>query len=251
MLTGSTFFLQMYSNLAPRLGHSAYASSTVGSGDLRGGKINWGSLGSSISNAFKTTGRYLSKAASKFAKSQAFADIKKGLHDSGVVTNIAGLAGDTINSLVDIGRLKVDNELQKLRNKVLHTIPADQLAQILLNYQQTHDKFVTEPAQPAEPVIGLPAPDAIPSAPPLPPAETITPAVVVPVEESKKRSYEEDLHEAEVPASVAVHAPVVNYPTTILPYKRRFLGTGEAEWQMHLNSMLGQGVRYTSSKHCY
>lgn len=221
----------MYSSLAPRLGQTPFSTSTVGTAELRGGKINWGSLGSSISNAFRNTGRFIGQAASKFAKSQTFQDIKKGLHDSGLVRNVAGLAGDTLSSLVDIGRVKLDSELQKLRNKALNNIPADQLAQILQNYQQNHDKLTVPEPQ----AIPLPAPEPVPA------------AIVEEVDTRKRPYIEEVVEDAELVPEVADVPAVVP-----VPYKRsRLRGTGEAEWQKQLNNMLGQGVRYTTSTHCY
>lgn len=229
----------MYTNLAPRLGQTTLTASSIGSVELRGGKINWGSLGSSISSALRNTGRYLKNAVSRFKNSQVYSDIKKGLQDSGVARNVAGLAGETLNSLVDIGRMKVENELDKLRDRVLSTIPADQLAQILQNYQQTHDKI-----KPQEEVLPVLAP-----LPPLLKSQTVTPAVeaevIQPIEgDSRKRTMDE-------PASLSDAMPSSTYTAPFIPYKRRIRGTGEAEWQTQLNSMLGQGVRYTSSKHCY
>lgn len=218
----------MYSNLAPRLGQTSFTTFSVGSVELRGGKINWGSLGSSISNAFKSAGRFISNAASRFGRSQAYQDIKRGIHDSGLIRNAAGLAGETLNSLVDIGRLKVDTELQKLRNKVLNSIPADQLAQILYNYQQTHDK------------ITVPEEEAIPLPPP---------------QESRKRPLIEEVvdeNPAIAPEERDLPALPSTAPVPYIPFKRgRIRGTGESEWQKQLNNMLGQGVRYTTSKHCY
>ncbi|ALB78189.1 pVI protein [unidentified adenovirus] len=223
----------MYANLAPRLGQTSFEALSVGSTDLRGGKINWGSLGSSISNAFRTTGRFISNAASKFANSRTFKDIQSGINDSGLVRNVAGLAGDTINSLVDLGRLKVDSELQRLRNSVLNTIPADQLAQILQNYQQTHDRVTIQEPEP----LPLPAPVIQPRKRPL-------------IEEVEDDVDVEPVPIVPVPA-VPIQAvsppptPVYTVPT------KRIRGTGNAEWQIHLNNMLGQGVRYTSSNQCY
>nr|QPN96244.1 pVI-C [Siadenovirus sp.] len=231
----------MYSNLAPRLGQSAFSASAIGTAELRGGKINWGSLGSSISNAFRTTGRFLSNAASRFGRSQAYADIKKGLEDSGVVKNVAGLAGETLNSLVDIGRIKVENELQKLRDRVLNTIPADQLAQILLNYQQSHDKITVPQDEAAIPAVPIqPVPQAAPVAQPLVPVADVMEV------DNRKRPVEEPSYEP--PMDSIPYTGVYSGPS---PYKRRIRGTGEAEWQTQLNSMLGQGVNFTSSKHCY
>lgn len=227
----------MYSNLAPRLGHNTFATISVGSAELRGGKINWGSLGSSISNALRTTGRFLGQTASKFANSRTLQDIKAGINDSGLVRNVAGLAGQTLNSLVDIGRLKVESELDKLRNRVLNTIPADQLAQILLNYQQTHDQ------------ITVPQSDAIPLPPPPPP--TI---------EARKRPLVEEIEDndpevvVDPPALPSIPVIPASPSSAFVPsIKRpRIKGTGgELEWQSHLNKMLGQGVRYTSSNQCY
>ncbi|ADP30821.1 pVI [Skua adenovirus 1] len=221
----------MYSNLAPRLGQNSFASYPVGATELRGGKINWGSLGSSIFNSIKNTGRFLGNAASRFAKSQAFQDIKQGINDSGLVRNIAGLAGETLNSLVDIGRLKVDSELQKLRDKALNTIPADQLAQILRNYHQTHDRITpTEPE-----AIPLPAP--------------------VSTDRTRKRPVIEEIidDEPDYSSDVSNVPAIASVPSlTSMPAKRpRLRGTGESEWQRHLNSMLGQGVRYTNTNKCY
>lgn len=232
----------MYSNLAPRLGQSAFAASAIGTAELRGGKINWGSLGSSISNAFRNTGRFLSNAASRFGRSQAYADIKKGLEDSGIVKNVAGLAGEALNSLVDIGRIKVENELQKLRNRVLNTIPADQLAQILLNYQQSHDKITVPQDETAVPAVPI-QPVAEPVAQPLVPVSDVVQTVEV---DTRKRPNEEPSYEPPMDS-----LPYTNVYAGPAPYKRRIRGTGEAEWQTQLNSMLGQGVNYTSSKHCY
>ncbi|UVZ42954.1 pVI [Siadenovirus carbocapituli] len=212
----------MYSSLAPRLGQTTFTAATIGSTELRGGKINWGSLGSSLSNAFKTTGRFLGNQVSRFAKSQTFQDIKRGLHDSGLVRNVAGLAGDTLNSLVDIGRLKLENDLYNLRRKALNNIPADQLAQILQNYQQSHDTVTVQPE-----VVSSPA------------------------AEPRKRPLIEEIVETEaVEEAPALEAPAIS--TSTIPHKRpRIRGTGRLEWQQQLNNMLGEGVRYTSTKHCY
>ncbi|ACW84429.1 pVI [Great tit adenovirus 1] len=216
----------MYSSLAPRLGQTTYAASSVGTAELRGGKINWGSLGSSISNAFRTTGRFLGSTASRFAKSQAFQDIKRGINDSGLIRNVAGLAGDTLNSLLDVGRLKLENDLYNLRRKALHSIPADQLAQILQNYQQTHD------------TVTIPEQQVVVTEPPEQPVA----AVQVPaLETTNKRPLVEEVVE---PAVQIVEEPPE------LPAKKRLRGVG-LEWQQQLRNMLGEGVRYSSTKHCY
>lgn len=222
----------MYSSLAPRLGQTTFAASSVGASELRGGKINWGSLGSSISNAFRTTGRFLGTTASKFARSQAVQDIKRGLQDSGLVRNVAGLAGDALNSLVDVGRLKLESELYNLRRKALKSLPADQLAQILQNYQETHDTVVVPEEQV---VVTEPAEQAAT------PVSAVTPTA--PQMSSRKRPLIEEV--VEPVADVAVVEEVPQVP------KRRLRGTGPLEWQQQLNSMLGEGVRYTSTKHCY
>lgn len=239
MLISSILFADMYSSLAPRLGQTSFAASSIGTADLRGGKINWGSLGSSLSNAFKSTTKYIGNAASKFAKSQAYQDIKKGIHDSGLVRNVAGLAGDALNSLVDIGRMKLENDLLNLRRKAMKTIPADQLAQILLNYHQTHDVIT-----PPDNSTAIPLPP-----PPQPTLGTVFPAAVV-EETTKKRPMIEEVEEVQPEAGDLVE-PVAVLPTPV-PFKRgRIRGSGESEWQAHLNSMLGQGVRYSSTKRCY
>lgn len=219
----------MYSNLAPRLGQTAFTASSIGSTELRGGKVTWGSLGSSLANAFKTTTRFVGNAASRFANSQAFQDIKKGINDSGLIRNVAGLAGDTLNSLVDIGKIKLDSEINKLRRRALESIPADQLAQILQNYEQTHDKIVV----PEQTVLPLPAPEV--------PALTLQ-------EASRKRPHIEEITDEQDNASEIVDQP----PVAPVPFKKvKVRGAGESEWQRHLNNMLGQGVHYTSSKYCY
>lgn len=225
----------MYSSLAPRLGHATYAASDIGSAELRGGKINWGSLGSSISNAFRNTGRFLGTTASRFAKSQTFQDIKKGIHDSGLIRNVAGLAGETLSSLVDVGRLKLENELYKLRRKALSSLPADQLAQILQNYQQTHDTVVV----PEEPTVVVTEP----------PEQAATPAAaVVEVQETSSAKKRPVIEEVQPVQPVQI---VEEVPAPELPVKRmRLRGTG-LEWQQQLSNMLGEGVRYTSTKHCY
>ncbi|QIJ58764.1 pVI [psittacine adenovirus 6] len=223
----------MYSNLAPRLGQTSLPSYSIGTTELRGGKINWGSLGSSISNAFRTTGRFLGNAATRFANSQAFRDIKQGLNDSGLVRNIAGLAGDTLSSLVDVGRLKLESELQNLRNRALNTIPADQLAQILANYQQTHDR--------------VPAP-VTPEALPLPtPADTQMPRKRPIIEEIVD---DDSIGSVNVPTVSATPA-LPSVPAISFNKRPRIRGTGELEWQRQLNSMLGQGVKFTSANQCY
>lgn len=220
----------MYSSLAPRIGQTTFAASSIGSADLRGGKINWGSLGSSISNAFRTTGRFLGSTASRFAKSQTFQDIKRGIHDSGLVRNVAGLAGDTLNALVDVGKLKLENELYNLRRKALSSIPADQLAQILQNYQQTHDTITV----PQEQVIVTEPPEQA-ATPASAVAEVIEPAT------SRKRPVIEEVQPVQIVEELPTEQPVK---------RMRLRGTG-LEWQQQLSNMLGEGVRYTSTKHCY
>ncbi|QQM18090.1 pVI [Psittacine adenovirus 2] len=215
----------MYASLAPRLGQTSFAASSVGIADLRGGKINWGSLGSSIANAFKTTGRFFGNAASKFSKSQAYHDIKKGLQDSGLARNVAGLAGETLSSLVDIGKMKLENELQQLRRKVAKNVTADELARLLLSYR---DQMIANPTVTPVPAINEPQ------------------EVVVEEDITAKRPRVEEVE----PEVIEQEAQPVT-PLVTVPYRRhRIRGAGELEWQSHLNNMLGQGVRYTSSKYC-
>ena len=93
--------------------------------------------------------------------------------------------------------------------------------------------------------------DAIPLPPP-PPAAI----------EPRKRPYVEEIDDNPNDAEVVIDTPALSTvpaipapPPTVAfvpSIKRpRIRGTGESEWQTHLNKMLGQGVRFTSTNQCY
>ncbi|AAF86931.1 pVI [Frog adenovirus 1] len=217
----------MYSMLAPHMGQTTFSGYDIGTSELRGGKINWGALGSSISNAFKTTGRFIGSAANKFAKSKAFADIKQGLNDSGIARNVAALAGETLNNLVDIGRTRLQQDLDDLREKALkkEALSPDKMIELLMRYQDS-----VSPA----PLPALPSPSPqiveLESEPPLP-------AVSVPaLPSTSKRPLE--VEEMQVQSFV--------------PSRKRFRGTGvNSAWRQKLNEIVGSGVNYSTLSRCY
>ncbi|CDO33903.1 capsid protein precursor pVI [Pigeon adenovirus 1] len=108
-----------YSVLSPHVGTWALRDHHLGDASLRGGAINWGNVGSRLSSALSSTGRWLSNAGHRFVNSNTFQQIKKGFNDSGVVQNVANLAGETLNSLTEIGRLKLQQDIDKLRRRAL------------------------------------------------------------------------------------------------------------------------------------
>lgn len=114
-----------FQRLAPHSGLAPlYGSNALGTSALRGG-FSWASLGTSIGNAFHRTGQFLGHTAHRIGSSQAFQQAKRGFLDSGVINSAAALAGDAVNSLVDIGRLKMESDLNRLREKAMGR-PAEQ-----------------------------------------------------------------------------------------------------------------------------
>ena len=121
-----------FARLAPHCGLTPVYGHTVGICDLRGG-FSWSSLGSSLSSGLKNVGSFLSNTAQKISNSEGFQQAKQGLLQSGILENVGNLAGNTLNSLVDIGRIKLEQDLQKLKNKALggENVSQEQIAQLI------------------------------------------------------------------------------------------------------------------------
>ncbi|AAC41019.2 pVI [Bovine atadenovirus D] len=121
-----------FARLAPHCGLTPVYGHTVGICDLRGG-FSWSSLGNSLSSGLRNVGSFLSNTAQKISNSEGFQQAKQGLLQSGVLENVGNLAGSTLSNLVDIGRIKIEQDLQKLKNKALggENVSQEQIAQLL------------------------------------------------------------------------------------------------------------------------
>ncbi|UKS51822.1 pVI [Falcon aviadenovirus A] len=220
-----------YASLSPHVGSWSLRDEHLGDSSLRGGAINWGNIGSRLSSALSSTGRWLYNAGNRFVHSNTFNQIKQGIKDSGVIKNAANLAGETINALTDIGRLKLQQDLEKLRRKALGEEgpppnTAELQALIAALQAQVANQSASQPT-----TMDLPPPPLVPTTRPIP--EMVTP-VLPPV------------------ASSGPSLPV-DTPTTLeyhpsIPKRRR---KRPGNWRGRLSSMTGSGVTTKSRRVCY
>lgn len=218
-----------FARLAPHCGLTPVYGLRVGNSDMRGG-FSWSSLGSSLSSGLSRLGNFVSNTARQIGNSQAFQQAKAGFLQSGILENAGQLAGQTVSSLVDIGRLKLEQDLQKLRDRVLSQQEAqappltqEQLAELLAAVNTSKAPVTVTPSPPVETVPVEPVPPeqiAVPLGPYQPPE----PAPIV------------------VEPEVQVDVP----PRRRGRKRRRVTGWGSA-----LDGMLGDGVRYGRQRYCY
>lgn len=225
-----------YAALSPHVGGWALREHHLGTSTLRGGAINWSNIGSRLSSALNTTGRWLYNTGNRFVHSNTFNQIKQGFKDSGIVRNVANLAGETLGALTEIGRLKLQQDLEKLRRKALgEDGPASQAElQALIQTLQ------------AQLAAGDPKSSAAAAA-----AATAPAAPVVPT----TRPIPEMVTEVNPPiTSSAPAVPVVDTPTTLdlpPPTKRRRKRARPGSWRARLNTLSGTGVHTSSKRMCY
>nr|WMQ77650.1 pVI [Zoothera dauma adenovirus] len=207
------------------------------------GGFSWSSLGNSISSGLNKFGGLVSNTVKTIGNSQAFQQAKNGLLQSGVIENAGNLAGQTLNSLVDIGRLKVESDLSKLRDKVASQYPhappitADQLAQ----YIAASNASKSKPSVPVvtEPTPMLPMVEDVPMtlpAYPVPPTPVIAPPSI------------EINQPPPIPVSPVKDVTVVEDKKSMKRRKRKRPATG---WGALLNGITGHGVNYNSKRYCY
>ncbi|WEW52971.1 pVI protein [Fowl aviadenovirus 4] len=225
-----------YAALSPHVGSWALREHHLGTSTLRGGAINWSNVGSRLSSALSSTGRWLYNTGNRFVHSNAFNQIKQGLKDSGIVRNVASLAGETLGALTDIGRLKLQQDLEKLRRKALgEEGPATQAElQSLIQALQAQLAAGAE----VSPQGSAHVPQTVP-APPVPTTRLIPEMVT----------------EVNPPiTSSAPAVPVVDVPTTLEmppPAKRRRKRARAGSWRARLNTLSGTGVNVSSRRLCY
>ncbi|AIZ35772.1 pVI [Psittacine adenovirus 3] len=207
-----------FARLAPHCGLQPVYGSRVGNSDMRGG-FSWSNFGASLSSGLSKLGSFISSSARKIGNSQAFQQAKSGILQSGVLENIGQLAGQAVSSLVDVGKLKVESDLQKLRDRVLASqtpenppMTQEQLAQLVAAMSSSK-----APVTPAVPVVE-PLPKDMPAtlqAPPLP-AEPVT---LQPV------------------------------PVTVPNGRRK--RRRPSSWGTVLDGITGDGVRFSRRRYCY
>ncbi|AAL92451.1 pVI [Snake adenovirus 1] len=221
-----------YSRLAPHCGLPVYGHH-IGNSEMSGG-FSWSSLGSSLSSGLSRIGSFLGSTAQRIGNSQGFQQAKEGFLKSGVLENVGSLAGQTVSSLADIGRLKLESDLQKLRERALGAqqqqlppLTQEQLAQLLASTQ-------TELPSSA-PAVPMPIPA------PVPPLVTgVRPGQMRPEVLPPDRGVAlGPLIEEPAPRPIAV-------PGSRPRKRKRVRGWGSA-----LEDMLGDGVCYRSKRYCY
>ncbi|AOW42077.1 pVI [Pigeon adenovirus 2a] len=214
-----------YAALSPHVGSWALRDHHLGDSSLRGGAINWGNLGSRLSSALTSTGRWLSNAGHRFVNSNTFNQIKQGIKDSGVIQNAANLAGETLSALTDIGRLKLQQDIEKLRRKALGEDGPSSQAELLGLIQALQAQLAARVDE--QPTVSPPT--AAPSVPLVPTTRPI-PEMVTPV-------------------GVTQHTPATLDLPPPPPVKRR--RKRPANWRDRLNSISGTGVSASSRRMCY
>lgn len=224
-----------YTALSPHVGSWALRDDVHGNSSIRGGAINWGNVGSRISSALGSTGRWLSNVGNRFLNSNTFQQIKQGVHDSGIIKNAANLAGDTVNSLLDIGRLKLQQDLENLRRKALGEQGPPNVAELqaLISALQAQLSANSQPPQSTNTTPLVPTTRPIPELVTEVRPSTSRPQVEPPVTSSS----------AAVPSTLDLPPP----PAAKRARKRPRFGT----WRSRLDSMTGNGVRYSKKRMCY
>lgn len=221
-----------YAALSPHVGSWSLRDECLGDSSLRGGAINWGNLGSRLSSALSTSGRWLYNAGNRFIHSNTFNQIKQGIKDSGVIKNAANLAGETINALTDIGRLKLQQDLEKLRRKALGEEGPPSQAELQSLIAALQAQLSASSAPPAASTLEMPVPTPlVPTTRPIP--EMVT-QVLPPVNSSGPSL------PADVPTTLELGPPA--------PKRRR---KRPANWRGRLSSLTGSGVRTTTRRVCY
>lgn len=228
-----------YAALSPHVGSWALRDDVHGNSSLRGGAINWGNIGSRISSALGTTGRWLGNLGNRFIHSNTFNQIKQGIKDSGVIQNAANLAGETVNSLLDIGKLKLQQDLENLRKKALGEQGNISQAELQALIAALQSQAATSGPSPPPNAQVHPTPQEIPSTYPMRPTTRPIPELVTEVRPA-------------VEPPITSSSPAV--PVTLdmpPPAKRRRKRPRNGSWRSRLNSMTGSGVRSTSRRMCY
>lgn len=173
-----------FHRLAPHRGMFPVVGMSVGNSDMRGG-FSWGGLLSGISSGISRVGNFIGNTAKQVGNSQAFQQVKNGVIQSGVLENAGALAGSAVSGLVDIGRLKLERDLQRLRDKAVG-VPPPMISQPVYEPPPTYETpvVVERPPLVERPVVQtLPniepptvvkepvAAEAVPLGPYVPPAE--------------------------------------------------------------------------------
>lgn len=219
-----------FSRLAPHRGLTPVMGIGVGNSDMHGG-FSWGGLFSGISSGLNRVGNFLGNTARQIGNSQAFQQVKSGVLQSGVLENAGNLAGTAVSGLVDVGRLKLERDLQRLRDKAAGIsptpVPPPRVSQPVydppvvyedVKPESTVDRFVPPP-QVVEPVPA-PLPPAVQENPPV---EAVPLGPYIPPEQATR-------------PSVSGRRP---------RKRRRTSGWGAA-----LNGMMGYGPNFYERRYC-
>ncbi|BCZ16702.1 core protein precursor pVI [Aviadenovirus bubonis] len=215
-----------YATLSPHVGTWALRDDHFGDSGMRGGAINWGNLGSRLSSALSSTGRWLYNTGNRFVNSNTFNQIKQGIQDSGVIRNVGSLAGETISALTDIGRLKLQQDIERLRRKALGEEGPPNQADLQALIQALQAQAAADSAAAVTP--------AVPTTRPIP--EMVT--------------------EVRSPVTSSAPAVPVDTPTTLeynppAAKRRRRRQRPAANWRTRLNTLSGTGVTSLSRRMCY
>ncbi|UJZ92511.1 pVI protein [Barthadenovirus sternae] len=209
-----------FARLAPHCGLTPVYGIRVGNSDMRGG-FSWSSLGNSLSSGLNKIGNFVTNTAKQIGSSQAFQQAKTGFLRSGILENAGQLAGQAVSSLVDIGRLKLENDIQKLRDKVLSEqqgqappLTQEQLMQLLAAANSSKSPITVTPAPQPEPIPNEPSPD--------------------------------------IPVALGPYIPPDQPPSIPEPSRKRLRKRKRVTgWGAALNGMLGDGVNFEKKRYCY
>ncbi|BBJ21547.1 capsid protein precursor pVI [Crane-associated adenovirus 1] len=216
-----------YGLLSPHIGTWALQDDHLGNSSLRGGAINWSSIGSRITSALNSTGRWLANTGNRFIHSNTFNQIKQGLKDSGIVQNAAQIAGEAVAGLTEIGRLKLQQEIEQLRNKVLNNnkqSSEQDLAQLLELLRSTKSNDQKDNAQSEQ----------VPSTYPSP--SNFTKDIKDPMQ-----------NVSNIPSTLEYVDPSIRRVN--MPYRRH--RKRPANWRNRLNTLSGNGVNTSVKRVCY
>lgn len=237
-----------FARLAPHCGLTPVYGHYIGNCEMRGG-FSWSSLGSTLSSGIKSLGNFAANTARRIGQSEGFRQAKQGFLNSGVIENAGALAGQTINSLVDIGRLKMEQDISRLRDRALGVnepgiappLTQEQLMQLLAAANTSQVPVV--PSAPAEPVLTTPV--VAPTEPVIQQTQLPPPPIPVP-----RPSY---LPPA--PTDAVALGPLVETTETVStpsfyrpPSRKRRRVSG---WGAALQRMTGGSLDYDAARYCF
>lgn len=174
-------------------------------------------------------GNFINNTAQQVGKSRAFQQIKNGVIQSGVLESAGNLAGSAVNGLVDVGRLKLERDLERLREKAMGSAPRTMPA---------YGPPVTVERPSAREPVGLPPPETA--------YETVEEEEAAPV--GPTQAVPLGPYVPTPPTPTTPPAERVPRPTDNRRLRKRKRVSG---WGAALDGMMGHGPGFYKRRYCF